>query len=202
LQKEKEFTETALNSQRDTFFLFETATGRAIRWNQAFKDITGYTDEEIAAMPAPASYYSPEDLKRARICMQKVLETGTCTIELELICKDGQKILTEYDASVVEDVDGTPKYLLAIGRDIRDRKKAERDRERLIAQLEQALADVKRLSGFLPICASCKKIRDDKGYWQQIEAYIRDHSEAEFSHSICPDCAKILYPELYREEPS
>lgn len=61
---------------------------------------------------------------------------------------------------------------------------------------EKALLEVKILSGFLPICASCKKIRDDQGYWNQIEAYIRDHSEAEFSHSICPDCAKELYPDL------
>ena len=55
---------------------------------------------------------------------------------------------------------------------------------------------VKLLGGFLPICASCKKIRDDQGYWQQIETYIRENSEAEFSHSICPDCAKQLYPEF------
>lgn len=64
-------------------------------------------------------------------------------------------------------------------------------------KLTKALAEVKQLSGFLPICASCKKIRDDKGYWNQIESYISQHSEAEFSHSICPECAKKLYPELY-----
>jgi len=62
--------------------------------------------------------------------------------------------------------------------------------------LRNALAEVKKLSGFLPICSSCKKIRNDEGYWQQIEAYIRDHSEAEFSHSICPDCLDKLYPNL------
>jgi C4-dicarboxylate-specific signal transduction histidine kinase len=67
--------------------------------------------------------------------------------------------------------------------------------EQRTADLQQALASVKQLSGFLPICASCKKIRDDKGYWNQIEEYIRDHSEAEFSHSCCPDCARRLYPE-------
>lgn len=71
-----------------------------------------------------------------------------------------------------------------------------KERETLIDDLQAALAKVKLLSGFIPICASCKKIRDDKGYWQQIEAYIRDHSEAEFSHGICPDCAKKLYPNL------
>jgi hypothetical protein len=63
----------------------------------------------------------------------------------------------------------------------------------IIARLKDALSKVKLLSGFLPICSSCKKIRDDKGYWSQIESYIRDHSEAEFSHGICPDCAKKVY---------
>lgn len=64
-------------------------------------------------------------------------------------------------------------------------------------KLTKALAEVKQLSGFLPICASCKKIRDDKGYWNQIESYISQHSEAKFSHGICPECAKKLYPEFY-----
>lgn len=75
------------------------------------------------------------------------------------------------------------------------RKKAEEEREKLISQLQQALAEVKTLSGLLPTCASCKKIRDDKGNWNQTEVYIRDHSQAEFSHGICPDCAKKLYAE-------
>jgi two-component system, response regulator PdtaR len=70
---------------------------------------------------------------------------------------------------------------------------------RLNKELEQALGEVKKLQGILPICANCKKIRDDTGYWQQIEAYISDHSDAEFSHGICPDCAKKLYPELYNK---
>lgn len=68
--------------------------------------------------------------------------------------------------------------------------------EQLIVELQEALEKVKVLSGLLPICASCKDIRDDKGYWKQIEVYIRDHSEADFTHSICPDCQKKLYPEL------
>ena len=74
---------------------------------------------------------------------------------------------------------------------------AEREREKLVSELKYALAKIKTLSGLLPICASCKKIRDDKGYWNQIEGYISEHSKAEFSHSICPDCAKTLYPEFY-----
>jgi hypothetical protein len=75
-------------------------------------------------------------------------------------------------------------------------KTHEEAQGRLIQELRRALSEVKTLRGFLPICASCKKIRDDKGYWNQIELYIRERSEAEFSHSICPECAKKLYPEL------
>lgn len=69
-----------------------------------------------------------------------------------------------------------------------------------IINLEDALNKVKLLSGFLPICASCKKIRDDKGYWNQVETYIKNHSEVEFSHSICPECSKKLYPDLVEYE--
>ncbi len=75
---------------------------------------------------------------------------------------------------------------------------AEKERNRLIAQLEKALAEVKKLSGLLPICARCKRIRDEHNNWQPIEEYIHNHSEADFSHGICPDCAKHLYPELYK----
>jgi two-component system sensor histidine kinase EvgS len=81
-------------------------------------------------------------------------------------------------------------------RQIADRKLAERERDLLVAELKDALANVKRLSGLLPICSNCKKIRDDKGYWNQLESYIQEHSDAKFSHSICRECARKLYPEL------
>ena len=74
--------------------------------------------------------------------------------------------------------------------------RAERERDRLIVQLKETLAQVKKLSGLLPICAGCKKIRDDKGYWNQIELYLKEHSDAIMSHGICPECAKKYYPDL------
>ena len=82
--------------------------------------------------------------------------------------------------------------------------KTERERDQVIAELQAALSKVKQLSGMLPICSHCKKIRDDKGYWKQIESYIQTHSETEFSHSICPVCAKTYYPDfnLYADEKS
>jgi len=76
------------------------------------------------------------------------------------------------------------------------RKRAEEERKNLILELKDALANIKTLKGMLPICAHCKKIRDDKGYWNRIEKYIEDHSQAEFSHGLCPDCRKELYPSL------
>jgi hypothetical protein len=84
--------------------------------------------------------------------------------------------------------------------DISERKRAEAEREKLINELQDALAQVRTLKGFLPICAHCKKIRDDEGYWQQIERYILDRSEAEFSHGICPDCAKEHYQDFYKDD--
>ncbi|MFO7885578.1 MAG: GAF domain-containing protein [Desulfobacteraceae bacterium] len=81
---------------------------------------------------------------------------------------------------------------------------AEQQREKVIKDLEKALLEVKRLSGLLPICSYCKKVRNDKGYWTQIESYIHDHSEAEFTHSICKECAKKYYPDMaiYGEDES
>jgi hypothetical protein len=75
-----------------------------------------------------------------------------------------------------------------------------KEKEKLIGELKEALAKVKTLSGLLPICSSCKKIRDDKGYWNQIETYIRERSEADFTHGICPKCAKMLYPGLLKDK--
>ena len=76
-------------------------------------------------------------------------------------------------------------------------KQTDEEKSKIIKELQTALERVKTLSGMLPICASCKKIRDDQGYWNQIESYIEKHSEAEFSHGICPECASKLYPEYF-----
>jgi hypothetical protein len=118
--------------------------------------------------------------------------------ERELLTADGRRI--PILKTVVSVTLAGREHLLESFLDITARKRAEEERERLIEQLQEALAEVKTLSGLLPLCSSCKRIRDDKGYWQQIEAYIREHSEAEFSHSVCPECAKKLYPEVFDKE--
>jgi len=95
----------------------------------------------------------------------------------------------------VIDAEGNYAGAVHIVADITSRRQEEQARRDTVAELEKALAKVRQLSGLLPICCSCKKIRDDKGYWQQIETYLKKHSEAEFSHGICPDCMKKLYPD-------
>ncbi len=109
--------------------------------------------------------------------------------------KDGTSFLVEYISAPMIMNDNVIGGVVAF-QDITEREQKAKEREKLIKDLTEALAKVKTLSGLLPICASCKKIRDDKGYWNQIEEYIRDRSEAEFSHSICPECAKKLYPDF------
>ena len=86
--------------------------------------------------------------------------------------------------------------LLNIQKEMNRRKAAEKERDRLIEELRQSLREVKTLRGLLPICSVCKRVRDDQGYWTQIESYVRAHTEAEFSHGICPTCAATLYPDI------
>ncbi|HNV69514.1 MAG TPA: hypothetical protein PKO06_07460, partial [Candidatus Ozemobacteraceae bacterium] len=88
------------------------------------------------------------------------------------------------------------ELLHSIIHDISERCRVEQEREHLIQELQCAVAKIKTLRGMLPICAACKKVRDDKGYWNQIEAFLSEFSELEFSHGICPDCKKRLYPDL------
>jgi hypothetical protein len=84
--------------------------------------------------------------------------------------------------------------------EIAEHQRLQQENERLIANLQQTLADVKRLGGLLPICAGCKKIRDDRGYWNQVEAYIAERSAAKFTHGLCPICTKKFFPGLTPED--
>lgn len=84
--------------------------------------------------------------------------------------------------------------------EVAQRIRVQAEREKLITELQEAMASIKTLKGLIPICASCKKVRNDQGYWQQVEVYVRDHTEADFSHGLCPECAKKFYPEYYEGE--
>jgi PAS domain S-box-containing protein len=131
LNAEKEFTDATLNAQSDTFFVFDPSIGTAVRWNKAFSILSGYSDDEIREMRAPDSYYSDEDLQKARGAIEEIHQSGVTTVELSLITKDGKSIATEYTASALRDSEGKVKYIIAIGRDISQRKHEEEERTRL-----------------------------------------------------------------------
>ncbi len=133
---------------------------------------------------------------------RSVIQTGTPVVNREeyVIDEEGRKHFLLTTKLPFRDKHNKIIGLIGIGRDITERKIAEMERERLIKSLQEALADVKTLSGLLPICANCKQIRDDKGFWMQVESYIQEHSQAQFSHGICPDCMKKLYPDFLLNE--
>ena len=117
--------------------------------------------------------------------------------ETERLLKEAHDMLEQ---RVKERTEELHKSNQELREEIAERKKIEKERELLIRELKELLANVKTLKGMLPICARCKKIRDDKGYWKQVEEYIRDHSEVEFSHGLCPECLKEMSSITYTEE--
>ena len=135
LKSQQKFIKEALDAQNDTFFVFDSFTGKALQWNKAFENISGYSNEEISSLKAPENYYSKEDLEKASKYIESVLRGGAGIVELELICKDGHRVPTEYSASIIRDAEGNPKSLISIGRDISERKKAEKEKAILEAQL-------------------------------------------------------------------
>ena len=138
-----------------------------------------------------ADFMPKEVSDRSMECLRKCLDDQVLQIvEYELQVPVGKKYFESRSIPLSENL------AYALVRDVTDQKRMEKEKEKLIESLRDALGQVKTLSGMLPICANCKKIRDDKGYWNQIELYIREHSEAEFSHGICPHCAKKLYPNI------
>lgn len=190
IQLEKNFSESLINSLPGIMYLFDEM-GDMKRWNRNFELVTGFSTKEILNMN-PLDFISQEDKNSVKDSIDTVFKEGNAIIDAKLLTKRGNTM--SYYLTGVRLVIDHINYLVGIGIDIEKQKRAEKDKEELIEKLNEALSQVKKISGFLPICASCKKIRDDKGYWNQIEIYLKEHSEAQFSHGICPECAKKLYP--------
>ena len=129
------------------------------------------------------------------------------TFEVEMLHKDGHVYWVEIAAKLYRDDNGRIK-IAGVSKDISQRKAVEKEKEALIQRLGLALAEkerllneVKVLRGLLPICAACKRIRGQDGRWWPLEGYIRAHSEAEMTHTICPDCADVLYEKDLKRNP-
>ena len=206
---ERRKIEEALRESQERFHdLFENTTdliqsiapdGRFLYVNPAWRRALGYEEEELKELHL-ADILAPEETAHCQAAFAEVLSGKQVDkVETVFIAKDGRRVSVEGNASAKLTA-GKPEYTRAIFHDITARKQAEADMERLIAELQKSLTEVKTLSGLLPICSWCKKIRDDKGYWNQLESYISQHSGVDFSHGVCPDCLRKHYPELLEEE--
>jgi PAS domain S-box-containing protein len=181
----------------DMFVSIDAKTATMIQCNQTLANVLGYKKEEIIGRPI-FDLYTPDSAVYAKSNIFPVfVKTGTIKEEeLQLQRKDGSTIDTSLNVSAVKDEKGNILLSRSIFRDITKRKQAEEEREKLIKNLQEALQEIKTLRGILPLCSFCKKIRDDKGYWEQVDVYIHKYSQADISHSICPDCAEKHYPDL------
>jgi len=132
----------------------------------------------------------PEDVVTTTDLAQRLFrnEIPSYRVEKRYFRKDGSIIWAHLTATAIRDASGTPLFGLAMIEDISARRLLNEEREQLIVQLKEALANVKTLSGLLPMCAWCKRIRDDKGAWSDVEHYVRHQTDADFTHGICPDC--------------
>ena len=163
--------------------------------NTKAMEILGYSKEELLSMRI-TDIIPPEQAPRSAAEFEKLRNRGSYErFTGKVRTRDGRWLDVEVNSSAIME-NGVYKGSRDTMRDITLRKQAEAEREHLIQELQKALTNVKTLSGMLPICASCKKIRDDKGYWTQIEGYIREHTEAEFTHGLCPDCARRARQEV------
>lgn len=201
LRKSEEKYRTVADFTHDWEFWIGT-DDRILYMSPSCEKVTGLSAQAFEQDPLLLrSIIHPEDLAAYDTHRHQVTEiVSDGDLEFRIVRKDGTIRWISHVCQPVYDDGGSFTGTRGSNRDITMRKTAEQERERLLVELQEALAKVKALSGMLPICASCKKIRDDQGYWQQIEGYIREHSEAEFSHGICPDCAEKLYGEYYKKE--
>jgi len=199
LQKSEERFRTVADFSHDWEYWI-SPDGDSVYVSPSSQRITGYSPDAFHRDPKLLkAICHPDDHELLASHMRQEMDSSEAlSIDFRITTRSGEERWIGHVCQPVYTSDGALLGRRATNRDITKRKRAEQEREKVVEKLQAALAEVKTLSGLLPICASCKKIRDDQGYWTQLEAYIRDHSEAEFSHSICPECARKVYPELYK----
>ena len=189
--QEEKFSK-AFHSSPYSITLTRLADGHFLEINDGFLKIMGYRYDEVIGKTTVDLKLWENDENRKCVIDELSRNQKVRDAEYRFRKKTGETFIGLFSAETIM-IDDSP-WVLSVIVDISLRKDAEREREKLIGELKDALSEVKQLSGLLPICSYCKKIRDDKGYWNQIEAYIAEYSEAEFSHGICKECAEKHFP--------
>ena len=180
------------------------ADGTWLEVNPVLCELVGYSRLELLNKTFQELTH-PDDVEKDLVLLQQLLDGKIRTYEMEKRYqhKQGHTIWVMLSMSLARSAAGKPLYFIAQVRDISERKRTEAELEQVrqslaarVEELEAALAEVKTLQGILPICSYCKNIRDDKNYWMKVEDYITHHTEALFSHAICPKCYERLLAEF------
>ena len=183
---------------QDGILILDAETGHISDVNPFLTEMLGHSQEEFLGRRL-WEIGAFKDREASKAAFSELQSKGYVRYDdLPLETKDGRLMAVEFVSNVY--LVNHHKVIQCNIRDITSRKRIEEERRELIHDLQDALSKIKRLRGLLPICASCKKIRDDKGYWNELEAYISEHSEAEITHGFCPDCMKKLYGVVLGED--
>ena len=193
LQESEARYRAVVEQSPDGIYLVDVETKQLLETNPALQKMFGYTAEEMQGL-TPYDFTAAERENVEQTFREITTGADSLGFERQFRRKDNILLDTWVNANVI--IFGGRKVACFLVRDITERKQATAERERIIGELQEALSRIKTLRGLIPICANCKKIRDDQGYWQQVETYVREHSEAEFSHGLCPECIEMLFPEL------
>jgi PAS domain S-box-containing protein len=154
----------------------------------------GFRDEAQGLGRKVTDFLVPEDRERAMSRVALLLRgVSSGPSEYRGLRLDGSTLDIEVNSALIRDAEGRPSKLVVIARDVTARKQTE-------AELQKAVEQIRTLRGLLPICMHCKKIRDDRGNWSPVEVYVRERTDAEFSHGICPQCLAAKYPELPQDD--
>ena len=196
--------ENIISTLTDMLFLI-SPRGRIVTVNQAVVKALGFKENELLQSKINTVIISAQleqilegtwGQTEAHPIEQPSSPGAVGHFEGTLNSKNGRSIPAGVSISRLTEKDGTLAGHVIIARDMTIWKQAENERNRLIANLREALDNIKTLSGLIPICSVCIKVRNDQGYWQQVEEYVQEHSEVDFSHGICEACAQKLYPEF------
>ncbi len=185
---ERKYKRLVESLERDYIIYSHDTEGNFSYISPSIINVLGYSQDEF--MGHYAEYMTDNPINdRAREFTEAILRGEKQeSYEAEFWHKDGSRVRLRTTEVPVFDDNGAVASVEGIVQDITRQKQAETEREELILRLEKALGEVKTLSGLLPICAQCKKIRDDNNNWHQIEYYVREHTNADFSHGYCPEC--------------
>jgi len=184
---ERQYLAAIVNSCEDAIY-GKDLNGIIMSWNPAAERLYGYRAEEIVGQPI-AVLFPPQAEVEMQAIMAAVRRDEIVGIQdTERRHKSGKLMPVSVTISPIKDVNGAIIGASAIARDITKQKAAERERQQLIETLTAKTKTIHALAGLVPICAACKRIRNDRGYWEMVEIYISEHSDAVFSHSLCPEC--------------